>query len=72
MKFHEEEWKKSGCSIMTDAWCYRKRRSITNLRVNSRAGTIFLSSKEASNEVHTSEFEYVNQCIEQIGPENVV
>ena len=30
----QEEWKKSGCSIMTDAWSDRKRRSIMNLCVN--------------------------------------
>ncbi|CAA0816157.1 hAT transposon superfamily protein [Striga hermonthica] len=74
VKPHEDEWKKSGCSIMTDAWSDRKRRSIMNLCVNSKMGTIFLSSKESSDVSHTSEmiFEYVDQCIEQVGPENVV
>ncbi|CAA0812145.1 hAT transposon superfamily protein [Striga hermonthica] len=74
VKPHEDEWKKSGCSIMTDAWSDRKRRSIMNLCVNSKIGTIFLSSKESSDISHTSEmiFEYVDQCIEQVGPENVV
>ena len=61
--------KKSGhknwCSIMTDAWIDRKRRSIMNLCVNSSMGTAFLSSKEVSDEAHTSEliFEYVDKCI---------
>ena len=74
LKKHEEEWAQNGCSIMTDAWTDRKRRSIMNLCVNSSMGTVFLSSKEASDEAHTSEliFEYVDKCIEQVGPQNVV
>ncbi|CAA0809321.1 hAT transposon superfamily protein, partial [Striga hermonthica] len=74
VKPHEDEWKKSGCSIMMDAWSDRKRRSIMNLCVNSKMGTIFLSSKESSDISHTSEmiFEYVDQCIEQVWPKNVV
>ncbi|XP_052207042.1 uncharacterized protein LOC127811330 [Diospyros lotus] len=74
LKKHEEEWARTGCSIMTDAWTDRKRRSIMNLCVNSNAGTAFLSSRESSDEAHTSEliFEYVDKCIEQVGPQNVI
>ncbi|KAH6824104.1 hypothetical protein C2S53_004070 [Perilla frutescens var. hirtella] len=74
LKSHEEEWKSKGCSIMTDGWSDRKRRSIMNLCINSRLGTIFLSSKEFSDVSHTSKviFEYVDQCIEEVGPDNVV
>ncbi|CAA0833515.1 hAT transposon superfamily protein [Striga hermonthica] len=74
VKPHEDEWKRSGCSIMTDAWSDRKRRSIMNLCVNSKVGTMFLPSKESSDVSHTSEMilEYVDKCIEQVGPENVV
>jgi hypothetical protein len=74
LKKQEEEWKLTGCSIMTDAWTDRKRRSIMNLCVNCKEGTTFLSSKESSDEAHTGEhiFEYVFKCIEQVGPENVV
>ena len=71
---HELEWKENGCSIMTDAWSDRKRRSIMNLCVNCRIGTTFLSSKESSDEAHTAQhiFEYVLKGIEQVGSENVV
>nr|XP_011468457.1 PREDICTED: uncharacterized protein LOC101302773 [Fragaria vesca subsp. vesca] len=74
LKRQEEEWAKNGCSIMTDAWSDRKRRSIMNLCVNCAEGTTFLSSKEASDESHTGKyiFEYVDKCIEEIGPQNVV
>ncbi|XP_031106336.1 uncharacterized protein LOC116010987 [Ipomoea triloba] len=59
---------------MTDAWTDRKRRSIMNLCVNSRLGTVFLSSKECSMEAHTSQFifEYVKHVIQQVGEGNVV
>ncbi|XP_077233649.1 uncharacterized protein LOC143875954 [Tasmannia lanceolata] len=74
LKEQEEEWWKTGCSIMTDAWTDRKRRSIMNLCVNCRLGTSFLSSVEDSEEAHTGQyiFEYVDKCIEDLGPQNVV
>nr|XP_028956498.1 uncharacterized protein LOC103441098 [Malus domestica] len=74
LKKHEEEWALNGCSIMTDAWSDQKRRSIMNLCVNCKEGTIFLSSKECSSEAHTGEyiFEYVDKCVEEIGPPNVI
>ncbi|TQE08954.1 hypothetical protein C1H46_005337 [Malus baccata] len=74
LKKHEEEWALNGCAIMTDAWSDRKRRSIMNLCVNCKEGTIFLSSKECSSEAHTGEyiFEYVDKCVEEIGPQNVI
>ncbi|GJY62427.1 hypothetical protein Tco_0463084 [Tanacetum coccineum] len=74
VKRNEKEWKEIGCSIMTDAWSDRKKRSIMNLCVNSRMGTLFLSSKECSGEAHTSEYiyEYVDACIQEVGAEHVV
>ncbi|GJZ57004.1 ribonuclease H-like domain-containing protein [Tanacetum coccineum] len=74
MKKYEEEWESIGCSIMTDAWSDRKRRSIMNLCVNSKLGTVFISAKDCSDKAHTSEhiFEYIDKCIEDVGAENVV
>ena len=45
-----------------------------NLCVNSNVGTAFLSSRESSDEAHTSEliFEHVDKCIEQVGSQNVI
>ncbi|KAM1717866.1 hypothetical protein ACFX11_025654 [Malus domestica] len=45
-----------------------------NLCVNCKEDTIFLSSKECSSEAHTGEyiFEYVDKCVEEIGPPNVI
>ena len=45
---HEAEKVKNGCSVMTDAWSDRKRRSIMNLCTNCADGTSFISSKEMS------------------------
>ncbi|XP_024200409.1 uncharacterized protein LOC112203718 [Rosa chinensis] len=74
LKKHEEEWAKNGCSIMTDAWSDRKRRSIMNLCVNCKEGTTFLSLREDSDQSHTGAyiFEYVDKCIEEVGAQNVV
>ncbi|XP_066308724.1 uncharacterized protein [Miscanthus floridulus] len=65
---------KNGCSIMTDAWSDRKRRSIMNLCTNCADGSSFISSKEMSDVSHTSEviFELVDKAIEDIGPNHVV
>ncbi|XP_022865631.1 uncharacterized protein LOC111385474, partial [Olea europaea var. sylvestris] len=74
LKKQEEEWKNNGCSIMTDAWSDRKRRNIMTLCVNCKLGITFISSKEASNDAHTGQyiFDYVNDCIKEVGVENVV
>ncbi|KAF0933220.1 hypothetical protein E2562_016164 [Oryza meyeriana var. granulata] len=74
LKVQEQEWAKTGCSIMTDAWTDQKRRSIMNLCVNCNIGTSFIESREASSESHTGEliFEYVDTCIEKVGADNVV
>ncbi|XP_066309372.1 uncharacterized protein [Miscanthus floridulus] len=65
---------KNGCSIMTDAWSDKKRRSIMNLCMNCADGTSFISSKEMSNVSHTSKviFELVDKAIEEIGPDDIV
>jgi protein-arginine kinase activator protein McsA len=58
----EAEKMKNGCSIMTDAWSDKKRRSIMNVCTNCGDGTSFISSKEMSDVSHTSEviFELVD------------
>ncbi|KAL4349766.1 hypothetical protein S245_032685 [Arachis hypogaea] len=39
LKGHKEQWKKYGCSIMSDAWTDKRQRSIINFLVNSPVGT---------------------------------
>ena len=34
MRDHEMEWKKNGCSIMSDGWTDRKGRTLVNFLVN--------------------------------------
>ncbi|KAF7822105.1 uncharacterized protein G2W53_027560 [Senna tora] len=71
---HKLEWKKKGCTIMSDGWTDRKRRSIVNFLVNSPKGTVFLSSKDVSDVSKTTEkvFEMLDEIFEQVGEENVV
>ncbi|CAO2210623.1 unnamed protein product [Urochloa humidicola] len=74
MKVQEEEWAKNGCSLMTDAWTDKKRRSIMNLCLHCSIGSNFLESQEVSDERHTGQmiFEYVNASIERVGAQNIV
>ena len=74
MKEQEEKWKGNECSLMTDAWFDRNRRSIMNLCVNCKVGTCFISSIESSEEAHTAKykFEYVDKYIGEIGSGNVI
>jgi hypothetical protein len=69
VKDQAEEWKRTGCSLMTDAWTDQKRRSIMNLCINCCIGTSFVQSKEVSAESHTGEFifEFVDNFIEKFG-----
>ncbi|KAK1261472.1 hypothetical protein QJS04_geneDACA001003 [Acorus gramineus] len=74
LQSHVEEWKRTGCSIMTDAWTDRKGRSIMNLCVNCILGTSFLRSIDASKESHTADYIFglVDSCIMEVGVDNVV
>ena len=69
LKTHEAEREITGCSIMNDGWTDKKRRSIMNLCLHCKLGTVFLESKEASAHACTSLyiFNYVDECIEKIG-----
>ncbi|XVF19515.1 hypothetical protein REPUB_Repub11eG0117200 [Reevesia pubescens] len=55
LQMYKAEWKKVGCTIMSDAWTDKKRRSICNFLVNSPKGTIFLESIDTSNFSKTAE-----------------
>nr|GEY69404.1 putative transcription factor/ chromatin remodeling BED-type(Zn) family [Tanacetum cinerariifolium] len=74
LKKQEKEWAQNDCSVMTDGWTDRKRRSIMNFCVNSRECTTFLSFVECSKEYHIGQFifDYVDKGIEDVGPQNVI
>ncbi|XP_020988556.2 uncharacterized protein LOC107458126 [Arachis duranensis] len=74
LKGHKEQWKKYGCSIMSDAWTDKRQQSIINFLVNSLTGTIFLKSIDASDYVKMGEkmFELLDGIVEEIGEQNVV
>ncbi|XP_044955032.1 uncharacterized protein LOC123405398 [Hordeum vulgare subsp. vulgare] len=70
----KEEWKKTGCTIMSDGWTDRKRKSICNFSVNSSKGTVFLASVDTSEISKTADkiFEMIDEIVEIVGEDNVV
>ena len=74
LKEYKVEWKKTGCSIMSDGWSDKKRRSICNFLVNSPKGTIFLYSIDTSNISKTVEkvCQMLDEVVDRVGEENVV
>ena len=71
---YKKEWKKMGCTLMSDGWLDKKNRSLTNFLVNSPSGTIFLKSIDTSNMIKDAKklFELLDSLVEEIGEENVV
>ncbi|XLS48490.1 hypothetical protein HN51_022848 [Arachis hypogaea] len=71
---HREYWKQVGCTIMTDGWTDKRRRTILNFLVNSSKGTIFLKSIDASHITKTADkiFKMIDDVVEEVGEENVI
>ncbi|KAK8926167.1 hypothetical protein KSP39_PZI018649 [Platanthera zijinensis] len=71
---HRAHWKKMGCTIMTDGWTDKRRRTLINFLVNNSMGTIFLKSVDASNISKTTEnvFKMIDEVVDEVGEENVV
>ncbi|KAL5161820.1 hypothetical protein HKD37_07G019042 [Glycine soja] len=69
-----DEWKKTGCSIMSDGWTDKKRRSICNFLVNSPKGTVFLYSLDTSDISKTTDkvLKMLDDVVDFVGEENVV
>ncbi|CAN1153510.1 hypothetical protein LINPERPRIM_LOCUS14744 [Linum perenne] len=63
-----------GCSIMSDGWIDRKRRSICNFLVNSPKGTIFIESLDTSHYSKNTQkvFEMLDEVVEKVGKENFI
>ncbi|CAH9125516.1 unnamed protein product [Cuscuta epithymum] len=74
VKEHREEWKKTGCTIMSDGWSDTKKRTLINFLVNSPKGTVFLKSIDASDIVKSSDkiFKMLDDVVEDVGEENVI
>ena len=74
MKDNEMEWKKNGCSIMSDGWIDRKARNLVNFLVNCSKGTMFMESINASSMIKMGDkmFELLDKWVDQVGEENVV
>ncbi|CAI0545089.1 unnamed protein product [Linum tenue] len=70
----KEEWKSVGCTIMSDGWTDRKRRSICNFLVNCPRGTSFVKSIDTSGVIKNTEkvFQMLDNIVEKVGEEHVV
>ncbi|XP_061351356.1 uncharacterized protein LOC133296400 [Gastrolobium bilobum] len=68
------EWKKIGCTLMSDGWTDRNGRSLTNFLVNSPRGTVFIKYVDTSSFIKDAEkmFELLDEMVMEIGEENVV
>ncbi|XP_029153419.1 uncharacterized protein [Arachis hypogaea] len=68
------EWKRTGCSIMSDGWTDKKRRSICNFLVNSPKRTVFLYSLDTSDisKITDKVVKMLEDAVEFVGEENVV
>ncbi|XP_016189421.1 uncharacterized protein LOC107630719 [Arachis ipaensis] len=71
---HRAYWKQVGCTIMTNGWTDKRRRTILNFLVNSPKGTIFLKSIDASHITKTADkiFKMIDDVVEEVGEENVI
>jgi len=69
-----KEWKRTGCTIMSDGWTDKKRRSICNFLVNSPKGTTFLYSLDTLDISKTTDkvFKMLDDVVEYVGEENVI
>ncbi|XP_022632372.1 uncharacterized protein LOC111240829 [Vigna radiata var. radiata] len=69
-----KEWKKTGCTIMSDGWADRKKHFICNFLVNSPRGTVFLYSLDTSDisKIVDKVFKMLDDVVEFVGEENVV
>jgi len=71
---YNDEWKRTGCTIMSNGWTDKKRRSICNFLVNSRKGTVFLYSLDTSDISKTANkvLKMLDDAVEFVGEESVL
>ncbi|CAN0906240.1 hypothetical protein LINGRAHAP2_LOCUS24137 [Linum grandiflorum] len=63
-----------GCTIMSDGWTDKNRRSICNFLANSRKGTVFIDSIDTSEfSKNTAKvFEMIDNIVEKVGEKKVI
>ena len=71
---HKANWKDTRCTIMSDGWTDKKKRSICNFLANSPMGTFFLKSTDTYNISETADkvCEMLEKIVEEVGEENHV
>ncbi|WOK98033.1 hypothetical protein Cni_G06742 [Canna indica] len=73
LEIYMDEWKKTGCTLMSDGWTDGKNRCLINFLVNSPRGTMFIKSIDASGSIKDAEkmFELLDSMVDEIGEKNV-
>jgi hypothetical protein len=71
---HKNHWKSFGCTIMTDEWTDKRRRTILNFLVNNPRGTVFLKFVDASQISKTAGkiYKMIDEIVEEVGEENFI
>ena len=71
---HRAYWKKTRCTIMTDGWMDKRRRTILNFLINSPKGTSLLKSIDAFHisKIADKIFKMIDDVVEKVGEENIV
>ena len=71
---YRDEWKRTGCTIISYRWTNKKKRSICNFLVNIPKRNVFLYSLDTSNISKIAEkgFKMLDDVVEFVGEENVV
>ncbi|KNA25305.1 hypothetical protein SOVF_007880 [Spinacia oleracea] len=74
LKDTENEWVRTGCTIIADTWTDNKSRAMVNFLVSSPSRTFFHKSVDASSYFKNvkSLADLFDSVIQEIGPENVV
>ena len=74
LKDFKQSWVRTGCTIMSDGWTDQKGRTLINFLVSCPRGTMFLRSRDASDQVKDANllFHFLDEVVEEVGATNVV
>jgi hypothetical protein len=70
----KKEWRKFGCTILSDGWTDGKNRTIINFLVACKNNVVFWKSVDASNKIKNAQTLalMLENVIMEVGIENVV
>ena len=74
LKEFKQSWVRTRCTIMSNGWTDQKGRTFLNFLVSFPQGTMFLRSRDASDQVKDANmlFCLLDEVVEETGEANVV